>query len=56
VIFLIKHCLINTTAYTVVRFSPDVNKDGGKLQLRHTVWQCVNRGLAYNSLTISNTK
>jgi len=28
-----------------VRFSPDVNKDGGYLLLRHTVRQCVNRGV-----------
>jgi len=42
------NCLINAAAYTGLRFSPDVTKDGGNLQLRRTVRQCVNRGLSCN--------
>jgi len=44
VIFGIKRCLINASAYTAVRFSPDVIKYGGYLLLRRKVRQCVNRG------------
>jgi len=32
-----------------VRVSPDVNKDGGRLLLRRTVWQCVNRETVFDS-------
>jgi len=42
--------LINAAAYNVVRFSPDINKDGGYLLLQCTVQQCVNRGIIWTLL------
>jgi len=36
--------LINAAPYTGVRFSPDVIKDGGYLQLKRAVRQCVSKG------------
>jgi len=49
--------LINNAAYTGVRFSPDVTKDGGNLQLQRMVRQGVKREKSFfaSMLTISPT-